>query len=647
MQVKHSPETAPPIRTETNVLRMKKGQVVGKRYTILDIIGRGGMGCIFKVYDNTLKEEVALKMLLPEYVKDQMVVQRFFNEAKIARQLSHLNIVRVHDIGVQDDAVYISMEYLKGKSLRDIMDDLPKHQGLPVKETLRIFDGLCAALEYAHNFTVHRDLKPENVMVLPDGTVKLMDFGISKLMNSARMTQASLVMGTPHYMAPEQWANSAGVDARADLYSIGVMLYEVVTGLEPSSAPKLSTQIDTKVPPSLEPIIAKCVERDPKNRYQSTSELRADIRKLIEKGSTDTEVKSDGAANIPVKRVAGVALILLVLSAAGAAVYSLQTSVPAAENGAVSTPLASTASSTPDNGFGRLEGLVERAETIVAAGGAIERDDLVIALTAAREAWSEATYASQSGEENAEALGKKALSLFSAAIIGPALGDMTFIPAGSVNVTAESSSVDVEPFFIDRYETTQGQFLEFKNNAEWDWPSQLSYQPEMPMEYVSFYDAQAFAAWNGKSLPSEAQWAHAAYGAYDSPQRFPWGEDPMKNEGYRNESGAPRPPGEFENDLTDSGCYDMAGNVMEWTRSALPSGKARTVEDYASFTFGTPIVARGGFYNDNWDRYLNVRDLAPFEARMAALGFRCVVELPSNLDEIDRLLREFGANSAQ
>ena len=157
-------------------------------------------------------ETVALKTLLPHFMRDKVIVERFFNEARIARQLSHPNIVRVHDIGTAGDVIYISMEYVAGQSLRGKLEAMPAGKRLPVKTALRVIDELCAALEYAHHYTVHRDIKPENIMLTEDGAVKLMDFGISKLMASGTVTATSMIMGTPYYMSPEQLRDSSRVE---------------------------------------------------------------------------------------------------------------------------------------------------------------------------------------------------------------------------------------------------------------------------------------------------------------------------------------------------------------------------------------------------------------------------------------------------
>ena len=308
----------------------RKGQVVANRYTILDLVGKGGMGCIYRVTDNTLKEQVALKTLLPQYIRDKMVVERFFNEARIARQLSHPNIVRVHDIGMADQVLYISMEYLTGKSLRGMLDELLPGERLPVKDTLKVMIDLCTALEYAHQYTVHRDLKPENIMVTPDGMLKLMDFGISKLMTTNKLTATAVVMGTPHYMPPEQFKDSSTVDARADIYSIGVILYEMLTGNLPTGVSKPASQILRDVPPALDPIIAKCVEPDPNNRYANVTELKqalTDVLELLRGGTLESKksVKpapsSDGS--LARKAIGGV-LIAAVLALTAIGVSGLE-----------------------------------------------------------------------------------------------------------------------------------------------------------------------------------------------------------------------------------------------------------------------------------------------------------------------------------
>lgn len=266
-----SPSPSEPNLTPSFTLQ--PNQVLANRYQVIRLIGRGGMGAIYLAHDRVLNEPVALKTLLPQFAREKTIVERFYNEARIARQLSHPNIVRVHDIGMASQIMYLSMEYVEGKSLRALLEQ--SGRGLPAAYAMEVLRQLCAGLGYAHRYTVHRDIKPENVMIAKNGAVKLMDFGISKLRGNPGLTVASMVMGTPQYMPPEQFRDSAAVDARADIYSLGVLLYEMLTGALPSGMAKPASQLAPGAPPAIDAIIAKCLEFEPGARYQSAQELAA------------------------------------------------------------------------------------------------------------------------------------------------------------------------------------------------------------------------------------------------------------------------------------------------------------------------------------------------------------------------------------
>lgn len=629
----------------------RPGQLVASRYSVLNVIGRGGMGCIYRVQDNILKEEVALKTLLPQFVRDKMVVERFFNEARIARQLSHPNIVRVHDIGMTNNIIYISMELVKGKSLRMMVDELVPGQRLPTLTALHIIDDLCAALEYAHRHTVHRDIKPENIMVHDDGTVKLMDFGISKLMDRSRLTGTSIVMGTPFYMSPEQLKNSASVDARADLYSVGVVLYEILTGNVPTGIPKPASQLTREVPPALDPIVAKCVDPDPEKRYQSATELRAALRPIIallESGSAlgfprEMEPRIRIDKNI-VRKAGGVALMLLIVGLAGAAIYRLETTKakPAAgyESGA---PVVVTSNGVQgfDAAFQKLEEQVALARSAVPPEAATD-DAMTKIVESARTRWDLARTESAGKTPKALALAREALQCYRALQFWQP--DMVFIPPGTVRIGDAASGADValDGFFIDTNEVTNGQYLKFCTQVDggWRWPPSYNLEQapaNMPVVDVTFYDALAYAAWAGKQLPTEAQWARAAYGEHPASDRYPWGsewEAGACNSGTNEDSQEyAAAVGSFQRDHTLSGCYDMAGNVSEWTRTAfkdLPYDAQDGRDDPSAFTFGTMISVRGGNFGDVARTALSARFSRLFEEHDYTLGFRCVKELPND-----------------
>jgi formylglycine-generating enzyme required for sulfatase activity/tRNA A-37 threonylcarbamoyl transferase component Bud32 len=613
----------------------RPGQVVASRYSVIDVIGRGGMGCIYRVRDNVLKEDVALKTLLPQFMRDATVVERFFNEARIARGLSHPNIVRVHDIGITGDIIYISMELVKGRSLREILESLAPGQRLPVSNVLRIIDGLCAALEYAHRLTVHRDIKPENVMVCEDGTVKLMDFGISKLMDTRHLTGPAIVMGTPFYMSPEQLKDSASVDARADIYSVGIVLYEILTGNMPTGMPRPASHLTQEVPPALDPIVAKCVDPDPANRYQNVRELRValkPIRKLLDAATGVAphvlRAPNPNASNQRkwARPALGAALSAVLVVLAGLGLYRAELGrKDALKANTVPAPAAKDAPTEFRREFNQWTTLVDHAKNSVGAG---EMNDSMRAVFAdADQLWKDAQTKADAQDPKALDSARQALQRYVALKIWPS--GMQFVPPGDVTLRddTDSSLVSLDGFFIDTYEVTNGQFLQFCRDNNWRFPPyDLETAPaDYPVISVTFYDALAYAASLKKQLPTEAQWARAAYGG-------PGASDAAANSGGESpDAETLHPVGGFPDDKSWAGCFDLAGNVAEWTRSMfkpLPYDPKDGREDVRAFTFGTSIVVRGGDYRDAQHRPMNARVALPYQSPIDTLGFRCAMEIP-------------------
>jgi serine/threonine-protein kinase len=279
------------------------GKTVGDRYRLLEVVGDGGMGRVFRAERVTTGENVALKLLHPEFSGVDQVVQRFEREGEVLKQLAHPNIVRVVEFGEWRGRLFLATEFLGGRSLADLLDgdDPRKAHPMTVKRTLEIACPVLEALEYAHGRgVVHRDLKPENIMVekprsvFSEETVKLLDFGIAKLADTAqkkgqKLTQAGLLLGTPGYMSPEQ-AVGQPADARSDLYACGVILYEMLSGRQPfeheSSLQVLSMQVDTMprplravavsgdIPPAVETVVMRALAKPPAERFSSARELR-------------------------------------------------------------------------------------------------------------------------------------------------------------------------------------------------------------------------------------------------------------------------------------------------------------------------------------------------------------------------------------
>src|SRR5215475_460127 len=266
------------------------GTVVEKigRYEIVGELGRGAMGVVYKALDPTIGRTVALKtMRLDVHGLDaQEMVRRFQNEARAAGVLNHPNIVTIYDAGEEDGIFYIAMEFIEGTTLHELLAE--KHV-LPTDEVVQISRQICRGLDYAHsNGIVHRDVKPANIMLTPNGTVKIMDFGIAK--SGGQVTNTGQVLGTPNYMSPEQ-VKGRPLDGRSDLFSMGVILYEMLTGEKPFVGQNVTTiiykivnetpitprDLDVTVHPGLSAIVTKALAKAPDDRYQTGADLVRDL----------------------------------------------------------------------------------------------------------------------------------------------------------------------------------------------------------------------------------------------------------------------------------------------------------------------------------------------------------------------------------
>ncbi len=261
------------IREQQSVL-LKPGDVVAKRFEVVKQLGFGGMGAVYHVKDRHLGLEKALKVMLPSLLASETARQRFRSEVAISQQLSHDNIVRVHDLAADKRRgfYFFTMEYVEGKTLHRVLQE--RGGRLPVDEALDITRQLCDALEYAHQNTIHRDLKPQNIMIRPDGAIKVLDFGLAKLMSPGRLTKSSMALGTAYYQAPEQSIHLRELDARADIYSLGVVLYQMLTGEIPVGAVGLPSRVAAGVPKSLDSVVMCCLQPRAEDRYESAAALR-------------------------------------------------------------------------------------------------------------------------------------------------------------------------------------------------------------------------------------------------------------------------------------------------------------------------------------------------------------------------------------
>jgi serine/threonine protein kinase/Tfp pilus assembly protein PilF len=278
---------------------LTRGSTLANRYEIIEELGKGGMGRVYRVEDTKLKQEVALKLIKPEIAKDKKSIERFRNELKIARNIRHKNVCGMFDLGEAGGAHFITMEYVRGEDLKSFIH---RSGQLTIGTAIRISKQVCEGLVEAHKLgVVHRDLKPSNVMIDKEGNARIMDFGIARSLESKGITGAGVMIGTPEYMSPEQ-VEGKEVDQRSDIYSLGVILYEMVTGRVPfegdtpftvgvkhkSEIPRNPKEINAQVTDDLSNVILKCLEKDKDKRCQSADEVRSELADM-EKGIPTTE----------------------------------------------------------------------------------------------------------------------------------------------------------------------------------------------------------------------------------------------------------------------------------------------------------------------------------------------------------------------
>lgn len=287
--------SAPETKTiQIPIKELTPGSPFAKRYQIIEELGKGGMGRVYKVLDKEIGEKVALKLLNPEIAAESKTIERFRNELKTARQISHKNVCRMYHLSKEEGAPYITMEYLRGEDLKSMIRMMGR---LSPGQAVSIAKQVCEGLSEAYRLgIVHRDLKPQNIMIDRNGDVKIMDFGIARSLQAKGMTGEGVMIGTPEYMSPEQ-VEGKDADERADIYALGIVLFEMLTGRVPfegetplsvalkhkTEAPPDPRKINSQVPDDLARLILRCLEKEKGKRYQSTQELLGEFTK-IEKG---------------------------------------------------------------------------------------------------------------------------------------------------------------------------------------------------------------------------------------------------------------------------------------------------------------------------------------------------------------------------
>ena len=368
--VRQTPSPRSPSRpvseTQANAAELQIGDLLGGRYELVALLGEGGMGAVYKARDIELEREVALKVIKPELADHPEILQRFKQELILARQVTDRNVIRIFDIGEAGKTKFITMEYLEGENLHQILKQRGK---LEVAEAVDIMEQVASGLAAAHREgIIHRDLKPGNIMRDKSGRVVVMDFGLARTFSGDGMTRAGAMLGTIEYMSPEQ-AQGMELKASSDIFTLGLILYELLAGVTPfyaesaiASLLKRAQQravpladVDRHIPGTLSNIVSKCLEKEPANRYQSAQELDADLRAWQGKSggkkvsASSARLRLNRVRELPWQRLAATG-VLIVAIASGIAWYAIrrQQATKSAQHGPVSVLVGDFANHTGD-----------------------------------------------------------------------------------------------------------------------------------------------------------------------------------------------------------------------------------------------------------------------------------------------------------
>jgi len=310
------------------------GSLFGGRYKILEILGKGGMGIVYKVLDTDIDEILALKLIKPEIASDEDLVRRFRNELKIARTITHKNVCRMHDLRKTKDTFYITMEFVQGEDLKNV---LRKTGSMGPGQAISIARQIGEGLAEAHRLgIIHRDLKPQNIIIDPAGQAHIMDFGIARSMRADMVTQTGVMIGTPEYMSPEQ-VEGHDVDKRTDIYALGIIIFEMLTARVPfegktaiataimqqNQPPPDPKTLNPSVPDPLKAVILHCMEKHKEQRYPSVEDLIADLSRIEQGLPVEARVAAPGAGAPYAGSVAGAATAVPAATAGGASVATV------------------------------------------------------------------------------------------------------------------------------------------------------------------------------------------------------------------------------------------------------------------------------------------------------------------------------------
>ncbi|MFC1534201.1 SUMF1/EgtB/PvdO family nonheme iron enzyme [Thermodesulfobacteriota bacterium] len=619
-------------------------------YEVIGSLGRGGFGSVYKAKaanGNT----VALKILNPQVLDNQKVVKKFFHEAMILAKLDHPNICKLIEFFPDGDNYAIVMEFVEGTELKELIQQQP-NQLLPFDHAFRIAKQNLEAFQYAHeNGILHRDIKPANIMIDQSGNSKIMDFGIAKVAGAATHDTAASMLSI-HYTPPERFDPSRTVDARSDIYALGLVFYELFTGRRPFDAedtsqimfwhlneiPEPPETFVSGLPQAVGDAILTALEKEPDDRFQDFLEFSDALGEgtpgvdysapMVDNEATmigdqtvltptiepkvakpKKRARKRRRQGLPVPLVAGISAAIIVLLVGG--FFAYQNFLPKEKEEQV-TPVTTPAKAP-----------APPAPVVVIEGGTLNSKGFT------------------------EIIHEKDKSV------------MIYIPAGQFTMGSDEWSAEkpvqrihLDDYFIDKYLVTNGQFQKFveetqyqtdaekagtgrvrisnrpreRQDASWknpDGASSIEGKEDYPVTQISYNDAMAYAKWAGKDLPTEAQWEKAARGPDGN--EYPWGnsepDDTTANFGKLFEETTPVK--EFEKGQSQYGAFDMAGNVKQWCKDWYAEGE-RQLKNPAGPDTGKERVIKGGSFDEGMDS-LRSPDRNRYEPNYSInlFGFRC------------------------
>ncbi len=592
--------------------------LIGKqfeRYNILELLGEGGMATVYKAYDTRLEREVAIKVIRRDaFPADQMVMllKRFEREAKSLAKLSHPNIVGVLDYGEYEGSPYLVMEYLSGGTLRQRLGN-----PLPWREAVQMVLPIANALEYVHDRgIINRDVKPSNILMTEKGQPMLTDFGLVKIFGEEKqenthLTSSGTGLGTPDYMAPEQWTGET--TAQSDLYSLGVVLYEMITGHRPYTADTpagvllkqateplpLPTRYIVDLPLEVESILLKALAKDPKDRYPNMRAFIADLQNLLAGRDVEaTHTKLDVLRN----------------QMTGQAKYADAAPAAAQPKPKAMFPILA--------GLGLLGILILGGGALFAFGSGVFAEPTALPSPTATFTAVPPTETSAPATEVPTEVVTPTETPFPAEIVDDKNVPMIYIPAGEFTMGSDDTGdvasrpahkVNLPAFYIDKFEVTNEMYdacvyaVECRRPLRQASMTRNSYftNPvfaKYPVVYLEWRMAKTYCEWRGARLPTEAEWEKAARGSQDT-RIYPWGNE-QPDCTFANYSGCvgdTTPVDQHEKGKSVYGVYGMAGNVWEWTSTVFDLYPYDPEDGREDLTSNKDRVARGGSWSGTFN----------------------------------------------